>query len=125
MTPEFGAVPTTTGQMVAGLKRDPHDQNLSMRLFTLDTTLVSIHKWNEDTSGFPIQKWMIFYKFKEINELRGGVQLHAVQTIPQIDADIVKKGHFWMETILSEPYDGNHRPFERLSLNTDWKERGI
>ena len=42
MTPEFGAVPTTTGQMVAGLKRDPHDQNLSMRLFTLDTTLVTI-----------------------------------------------------------------------------------
>jgi hypothetical protein len=27
---------------------------------------------------------MIFYKFKEIKELRGGVQLYAAQTIPQI-----------------------------------------
>jgi hypothetical protein len=42
---------------------------------------------------------MIFYKFKEIKELRGGVQLYAAHTIPKIDAEIVKKGHFWMETI--------------------------
>jgi len=41
---------------------------------------------------------MVFHKFKEIKELRGGVQLHAAQTIPQIDVEIAKKGHFWMET---------------------------
>ena len=47
---------------------------------------------------FPIQKWDIFYKFKEIMELRGGVLKYAAQAIPRIDAEIVKKGHFWMET---------------------------
>ena len=57
-----------------------------------------IQKQNLDTNKFPIQKWMIFYKFKKIKELRGEVQLYAAQTIPKIDAEIVKKGHFWMET---------------------------
>ena len=47
---------------------------------------------------FPIQKWLIFFKFKKIKQLRGGVQRYAAQVIAKIDAEIVKKGHFWMET---------------------------
>ena len=47
---------------------------------------------------FPIQKWVIFYKFKEIKELGGGVLQYATQPTPLINAKIVKKGHFWMET---------------------------
>ena len=51
-----------------------------------------------DTNQFPIQKLAIFRKVKEIKGLRGGVLMCAVQTIPQIDAEIAEKGHFWMET---------------------------
>ena len=50
------------------------------------------------TKECPIQKSAIFYKIKEIKGLRGGVLLYAAQGIPQIDADIVKKCHFWMDT---------------------------
>jgi len=35
---------------------------------------------------------------KSIKELRGGVLKYAAQAIPRIDTEIVKKGHFWMET---------------------------
>jgi hypothetical protein len=37
-------------------------------------------------------------KLKKIKELRGGVLPYAAQKIPQIDAEIAEKGHFWMET---------------------------
>ena len=48
---------------------------------------------------FPIQKCVIFRKFKEIKELRGGILLYAAQAIPPIDAEIAEKGHLWAETI--------------------------
>jgi hypothetical protein len=40
---------------------------------------------------------VIFRKFKEIKELRGGILLYAAQAIPPIDAEIAEKGHFWTE----------------------------
>ena len=51
-----------------------------------------------DTNKFSVQKWAIFRKVKEIKGLREGVLMYAAQTIPQIDAEIAEKGHFWMET---------------------------
>ena len=51
------------------------------------------------TGEFPIQKWNIFRKIKEIKGLRGGVLGYAAQGIPQIDAEIAENSHFWMETI--------------------------
>jgi hypothetical protein len=53
------------------------------------------------TSGFPIQKRDIFYKIKEINGLRGDVLQYAAQVIPQIDDEIVKNSHLWMEISLA------------------------
>ncbi|MCD6152852.1 MAG: hypothetical protein J7J07_02925 [Syntrophobacterales bacterium] len=70
------------------------------------------------TNKFPVQKWAIFRKVKEIKGLCGGVIMHAAQTIPQIDlsapacavctadrcgyaqadAGVAEKGPFWMET---------------------------
>ena len=44
--------------------------------------LVPIHSFNKGTDQFPIQKWAIFRKFKEIKELRGGVLMYAAQAIP-------------------------------------------
>jgi hypothetical protein len=49
--------------------------------------------------AFPIQKCNFLSKVKEIKGLRGGVLGYAAQVIPQIDAEIGQKGHFWMETI--------------------------
>ena len=48
---------------------------------------------------FPVHKWGIFRKVKEIKELRGGVLGYAAQEIPKIDAEIAEKGHLWMETM--------------------------
>jgi len=56
----------------------------------------------KSTIKFPIQKYAIFCKFKEIKELRGGVLVYAAQTIPPIDAEIAEKGHLWTETRLGE-----------------------
>ena len=46
----------------------------------------------------------------EIKGLRGGVLQYVAQVIPQIDAEIAEKGHFWMETSYSifkkEQWDG-------------------
>jgi hypothetical protein len=39
-----------------------------------------------------------FPQVKDIKGLRGGVLKYAAQEIPQIDAEIAKKGHLWMET---------------------------
>jgi hypothetical protein len=47
---------------------------------------------------FPIQKSAVFHKVKEDEELRGGVPGYAAQAIPQSDAEILEKGHLWMET---------------------------
>ena len=64
-----------------------------------ENNLTSAHPETKMGTGkFPIQKWAIFYKVKEIKELGGGVLQYAAQSTPQIDAEIVKKGHFWMET---------------------------
>jgi hypothetical protein len=52
------------------------------------------------TDQLPIQKCAIFFKFKEIKELRGGILMYAAQAIPPIDAEIVEKGHFWTETTI-------------------------
>ena len=35
---------------------------------------------------------------KKSRDYAEGVLLYAVQGIPQIDEEIVKKGHFWMDT---------------------------
>jgi len=40
-----------------------------------------------------------FYKIKEIKGLRGDVRQYAAQVIPQIDDEMVKNSHLWMETI--------------------------
>ena len=45
-------------------------------------------------NGFPIQKRMIFYKFKVTRPAPTGRE----QVIAMIDVEIVKKGRFWMET---------------------------
>ena len=60
--------------------------------------LVSIHGFFKGTGQFPIQKYAIFCKFKEIKELRGGVLVYAAQAIPPIHAEIAEKGHLWTET---------------------------
>ena len=59
-----------------------------------------MHAFINNTNQFPIQKYAIFCKFKEIKELHGGILLYAAQGIPQIDAEIAEKGHLWTETIL-------------------------
>ena len=47
---------------------------------------------------FPIQKWEYFVNIKKIKGLRGGILKYVAQVIPQIDAEIGKIGHLWMET---------------------------
>jgi hypothetical protein len=56
---------------------------------------------------FPIQKWAIFRKVKsKIPDFERGksrnyaeaYMWYAAQVIPQIDAEIAEKGHFWLET---------------------------
>jgi hypothetical protein len=59
---------------------------------------VPIQKLFLGTNGFPFQKRAIFRKIKEIKELRGDDHGYVAQVIPQIDAEIAEKGHFWMET---------------------------
>ena len=59
-----------------------------------------IHKLYSGTKQFPIQKRMILSKFKKIKGLRGDVLKYIAQVILQVDAEIVKKGRFWMETNL-------------------------
>jgi hypothetical protein len=59
---------------------------------------VPTQKQNLGTGKFPIQKWGIFYKIKEIKRLGGDVRSYFAQLILQIDDEIVKNGHFWMET---------------------------
>ncbi len=51
--------------------------------------------WNK---LFPIRKLTILRKVKEIKELGGDVLEYVAQAIPQIDAEITKKGRFRMET---------------------------
>jgi hypothetical protein len=62
------------------------------------------------TSGFPIQKRDIFYKIKEINGLRGDVLQYVAQVIPQIDDEIVKNSHLWIETRLVHCEIQGHEP---------------
>jgi hypothetical protein len=40
----------------------------------------------------------IFSKIKKIKRLRGGVRQHVAQETSQIDTEIGKKDHLWMET---------------------------
>ena len=58
-----------------------------------------IHGAFKSTNQFPIQKCVIFCKFKKINELCGDVLAWAAQAIPLIDDEIAEKGHSWTETI--------------------------
>jgi hypothetical protein len=62
--------------------------------------LVPIHGFSKGTDASPVQKCAIFRKFKEINELRGGVRVCATQAIPPIDAEIAEDSHLWTETNL-------------------------
>ena len=57
-----------------------------------------MHGCIKSTEQFPIQKCEFFCKFKNIEKLRGSQVSWAAQVILQIDAEIVKKGNFWMET---------------------------
>jgi hypothetical protein len=60
---------------------------------------VTIRVFIIGTGKFPIQKWAIFRKFKEIGGIaRRQTVLYAAQAIPSIDGEIAKKGHLWMET---------------------------
>ncbi len=59
---------------------------------------MSIRKLKVGTVEFSIWKRAIFYKFKEIKRLGGGVHLYAAQLTLKIDAEIVKKGRFRMKT---------------------------
>ncbi len=52
------------------------------------------------TMKFSYGKRAIFLKVKEVKRLRGGVAVYAAQATAQIDAEIVKKGRFRMETTL-------------------------
>ena len=72
----------------------------------MNKSFVPIHKSISIQIKFPMQKLVIFCKVKEIKELRGGVQHVRPQAIPQIDAEIAKKGNFWMDTTTkAEPVD--------------------
>ncbi len=62
------------------------------------TRLMSIRKPPMDISKFPSQKRAIFRKIKEIKELRGDVPWYVAQATVPFDAEIVEKGHLWMET---------------------------
>jgi hypothetical protein len=59
----------------------------------LKKLFVSICGFIKGTDKFPIQKGAISHKFKEIEELRGGILLYAAQAIPPIDAENAVKGH--------------------------------
>jgi hypothetical protein len=48
------------------------------------------------TCSFQIRNETFFCKVKEIKGLRGDV--HMVRRTRMIDAEIAKKGHFWLET---------------------------
>jgi hypothetical protein len=48
--------------------------------------------------GFPIHKSAIFRKIKENKGFRGDVLKYVAQGTSQFDAEIVEKGHLWMET---------------------------
>jgi hypothetical protein len=52
-----------------------------------------------DTVWFSYGKRAIFPKIKEINQLRGGVDVYAAQASEQIDAEIGEKSRFRMKTI--------------------------
>jgi len=56
---------------VKGKSKDWSVSNVSLQ----SNYLVPIRKQNLGTSSFPIQKWMIFHKFKEIKGLCGGVHM--------------------------------------------------
>ena len=45
-----------------------------------------------------MQKSAIFRKVKDNKGLRGDVPLYVPQSILKFDAEIVEKGHFWMDT---------------------------
>jgi hypothetical protein len=56
--------------------------------------------------SFQTRNETFFYKVKKIKGLRGDVQEgYVAQGIPLIDAEIAKKGHFWMETSLGRLED--------------------
>jgi len=53
----------------------------------------------------PVQKAANFHKVKKNKGLCGGVPRYAAQATPPFDAEIVEKGHLWMETsVASQKY---------------------
>ncbi len=57
-----------------------------------------IRNLKSGTRECPIQKSAFFHKVKENKGLRGDVRLHVAQAILKFNAEIVEKGHFWMDT---------------------------
>jgi len=58
-----------------------------MKIFTYPSTRLFTGSSILGAGKFPIQKWGIF------------LQGQGKQVIPQIDTEIVKKSHLWMETM--------------------------
>ena len=65
----------------------------------LPVLLVPIHKRNVGTSRFPDQECAIFFiSSRKSMDFAEAYDRYAAQGILPIDAEIMKKGHFWMET---------------------------
>ena len=45
-----------------------------------------------------MQKLVIFSRSRKSRNYAEAYKMYAAQAIPQIDAEIAKKGNFWMET---------------------------
>jgi hypothetical protein len=50
------------------------------------------------TSGFQIRNENFFVRSRKSRDSAEAYVEYAAQGIPQIDAEIAEKGHFWMET---------------------------
>jgi len=56
--------------------------------------MVSIRKYDANTSGFQIRNEDLFARSRKSRDCAEAYQEYAAQGIPQIDAEIVKKAHF-------------------------------
>jgi hypothetical protein len=52
--------------------------------------------------SFQFRNEQFFAKSRKSKDCAEAYRSYAAQTIPQIDAEIAEKGHFWMETSLLE-----------------------
>jgi len=64
--------------------------------------LVPIQKWKSATTGisssFQIRNEQFFARSRRSRDCAETYKWYVAQEIPQIDAEIAEKGHFWMET---------------------------